>query len=564
MSKKKKILICVAVILLSIFTLTRIEYTNRVKDTNYTAFLEEVKDGNVEKITLSSSDTFTYKDKDGAVFSAPNPKYEDFKKDMLENGIEVTESKLNSSFILSLVQISLFIIMFYLLGKQMNLFGGKGDDISKPVFPDKGITFHDVSGLTEVKKDLTAYVDYLKNPEKYNNAGAQMPRGVILYGPPGTGKTLLAKAIAGEAGVPFFSASGSDFIEKFVGTGAGRVRQLFEAARKQAPCIIFIDELDSVGASRDNGDDSEHRQTINALLAEIDGFTDNSGILVIGATNRLEDLDSALIRSGRFDSHFAVPLPATTKERLDLINMYSADKKLENIDVTSLAKEMIGFSPADIKSVINDAAILSVQSDSDAITKEYMEKALYKKTMKGHAKEDWDRNHEDMKRCAYHEAAHTIAAYFLGEDVTKVSIIPSTSGAGGATFTNPSKMGMFTKRDMENRVKICYAGRFGEKLLDSNDPDIISDGAYADIMEATKIIKSMVTECGMGGCGMLNLNVLGVDEKELFNEVISSTLENATASLTLEKKEIVLRLAEELMDKETLYAEDIRKMILSV
>ena len=347
----------------------------------------------------------------------------------------------------------------------------------------------------------------------------------------------------------------------FAGVGAKKVRSLFEEARKNSPCIIFIDEIDSIGRKRvsDTGN-NEQRQTINALLAEMDGFNNSEGILVICATNRLSDLDNALIRPGRFDKHIRIPLPETKEERLQIINLYTKDKNFsDDVDFKQLAKETIGFSPAEIKSLINEATLISIQDNKDLIDRESIDKAVYKILLKGHMKDSDDRNQDEQTIIAWHEAGHAVVGKLCDMDISKVTIVPSTSGAGGVNFITPKKLGLFSSKEIEDNIKLNYAGRVAELLLLS-DPNKVTTGATNDIQKATDEIYNMVTTYGMSEkYGLLNLNQLNIDNKEVLNEVISISkrLEQETLSLLTKHKDLLESVANLLLEKETISGEDL-------
>ena len=428
--------------------------------------------------------------------------------------------------------------------------------------PEK--TFKDIAGLYEVKKDIKCIVDFVKNKDKYIEAGAKLPKGVILYGPPGTGKTLLAKAIAGEAGIPFIYASGSDFTEMYVGVGPKRVRELFSKARKQAPCIVFIDEIDAFG-SRRQGENAEDRKTINALLTEMDGFSELDDVIVIGATNRLEDLDSALTRPGRFTDKYCVPLPDSVKERLEIIDLYIKDKKLgDDVSLERVAKETVGFSPAKIEALLNEAAIISVQDNQPYITKEILDKAMYKILMSGHQKENPDRRKEEINIVAWHEAGHALIGKLFGKEITKVTITPSTSGAGGVTFSLPEKTSLLSSEDMKHEVMELYGGRIGEYLYYKENNTKITTGASNDIERATSIIKDYISKYGMSEeIGMLNLEVCNIDNKLLLEKLsgMAKDLETATLELMRTNYDKLEQIANKLIAEETIYDADLELIL---
>jgi len=430
-----------------------------------------------------------------------------------------------------------------------------------PPVVEKKITFNEVQGIDELKPDLLRLVDSLKHPAKYKRLGARPTKGLILYGPPGTGKTLIAKAISGEAGVPFFSASGSDFVEKYVGVGAARIRDLFSKARKSSPCIVFIDELDAIGGNRGESNNSERDQTINALLTELDGFTATEGILTICATNRLDILDPALTRPGRFDLKIAVNLP-DKQARYQILKLHSKDKKLaDEVKIEDLAKKTNGFSGAELENLLNEAALIAATKDQEWITNADIEDAFFKIIMNGHKKKR-EQDDEYARLVAYHEAGHTLATKLLTNDgVTTVTIIQSTSGAGGVTFRAPDDTPLKSKKYLRNLIKVMYAGRAAEQILLSSDEDITT-GASEDIKQATSIIKQYIAIYGMGNQGMIDMTQLTnqfnmIEEaSKMANELYKETLD----FLILNRSKLD-RIAEALLEKETLEEAEIDQLI---
>lgn len=540
---------------------------------SYDKFIKMAQNKEIANVNIDlKATTFIATDNNDKRYTVDNPKYDNFKKDLLEYGIEVKETgNINyAGYLFNIIQIGIMIFIVYkfygVMQQQSGTTTTKIDvqnNKNKTVIKQR--TFKDVAGLKQVKEDLELLVDFLKNPKKYNDAGAKLPKGVILCGPPGTGKTLLAKAISGEANVPFFSASGSDFVEMYVGVGAKRVRKLFEDAKKNAPCIVFIDEIDAIGGSRDLGvsGNSEQRQTINALLAEMDGFLGTEGVLVLAATNRIEDLDAALIRPGRFDKQITVPLPDTPEERLEIIKMYADNKKFaEDVDFKLLSKETIGFSPADIEALLNEAALISVQNNMSYINKKCIDDAIYKKLLRGHAKEDKNRDEEELKLVAWHEAGHATIAKLCNMDVSKVTIVKSTSGAGGVNIIVPKKMGLYTIEELSNQVMMAYGGRNGEKLL-YNDESKLTTGASADIKQATNIIYQMITMYGMDKqYGLLNLNDMKIDNKIILAEAVklAKKLEEESYQLLLKYKDMHQEIVNVLLEKETIDGNELEEI----
>ena len=376
------------------------------------------------------------------------------------------------------------------------------------------ITFDDVAGVDEEKEELEEIVEFLKNPKKYTDMGARIPKGVLLVGQPGTGKTLLAKAVAGEAGVPFFIISGSDFVEMFVGVGASRVRDLFEQAKKNAPCIIFIDEIDAVGRQRGaglGGGHDEREQTLNQLLVEMDGFSANEGVIVIAATNRPDVLDKALLRAGRFDRQIVVGAP-DIKAREEILKVHARKKKLaDDVDLSTIAKNTAGFVGADLENILNEAALLAARRDKTEIGMEEIEDAMVKVTM-GPEKKSRVISDKEKKLVAFHEAGHAVVSKFLPtqDDVHQISIIPRGM-AGGYTMYRPSEDKQFmSKSEMEEQIVSLLGGRVAEELVLGD----ISTGASNDIERASKIARSMVTKYGMSK--RLGAITFGSGQEEVF------------------------------------------------
>lgn len=380
---------------------------------------------------------------------------------------------------------------------------------------DKKVTFKDVAGLQEEKEELEEIVDFLKDPQKYMKVGARIPKGVLLVGPPGTGKTLLAKAVAGEAGVPFFSISGSDFVEMFVGVGASRVRDLFEDAKKNAPCIIFIDEIDAVARRRGTGmggGHDEREQTLNQLLVEMDGFGVNEGIIVMAATNRVDILDPAILRPGRFDRKVGVGRP-DVQGREEILKVHAAKKPLgEDVDLQELARTTAGYTGADLENLMNEAAILTAKDGRYFITQSDVRQAFIK-TGIGAEKKSRVISEKEKKITAYHEAGHAILFHVLPEmePVHTISIIPTGMGAAGYTMPLPEKDEMFnSKNKMLEHIVVSLGGRAAEEMIFQD----VTTGASQDIKQATQMARAMVTQYGMSDkIGMINY---GSDEDEVF------------------------------------------------
>ena len=404
------------------------------------------------------------------------------------------------------------------------------------------VTFKNVAGLQEEKEDLEEMVDFLRNPQKYTSVGARIPKGVILVGPPGTGKTLLAKAVAGEAGVPFFSISGSDFVEMFVGVGASRVRDLFEDAKKAAPCIVFIDEIDAVARRRGTGmggGHDEREQTLNQLLVEMDGFGVNEGIIVMAATNRVDILDPAILRPGRFDRKVAVGRP-DVKGRVEILQVHSKEKPLgEDVDLARVAKTTSGFTGADLENLMNEAAILAAKENRSYIRQSDIDRAFVKVGI-GAEKKSRVISEKEKKITAYHESGHAILFHVLPDvgPVHTVSIIPTGVGAAGYTMPLPGEDEMFnTKGRMLQDIMVSLGGRIAEEIIFGD----VTTGASQDIKHASKIARAMVTQYGMSEkVGMIDY---GSDDDEVFIGRdfghVRAYSDEVTASIDAEVKRII-------------------------
>jgi cell division protease FtsH len=424
------------------------------------------------------------------------------------------------------------------------------------------VTFADVAGCDELKESVQNDIECLKNPKMLEEIGARMPKGIVLYGPPGTGKTLIAKAIAGTAGVPFISASGSDFIEMYVGVGAKRIRALYEQAKKCAPCIVFIDEIDAIGGKRGISQNSERDQTINALLTELDGFGGKEGILTICATNRLDMLDSALIRPGRFDKQLAVPLP-DKQGRYDILMRHAKGKKLdETVDIKNISEKTTGFSGAELEALLNEAALIAIRRKKRWISAEEVEDAFFQVVMRGNKKRG-DREAEENKLIAYHEAGHALVTKLLTDDeVPSVTIVGSTSGAGGVTFRSPKETTVRSKKYLRHLIQVMYGGRAAEYVL-LGDEDDITTGASADIKQATELIKQYIGTYGMGKHGMLDIDQFEGSDKALLDEAseMAKNLYDETIALLDANRGTLDRIAGKLIEKETINGDELDELM---
>ncbi len=549
----------------------------------YTELIEKIDDGVVEKIEMTvGSTTVKVKLKDvekekqtivpstqAFIELVQEKKLEGNMIDLNQNpeGILKTIGSGLFSILPTLLLLALIILMFKMQG-----LGDKGKVYDSETTNSK-ITFDDVAGLDEEKHEMMEIVDFLKNPKRFYEMGAKIPRGVLLCGQPGTGKTLIAKAIAGQANVPFISMSGSEFIEMFAGLGASRVRKLFEKAKKISPCIIFIDEIDAIGSRRTSGSgaETENNQTLNQLLVEMDGFDTEETIIVLAATNRPEMLDKALLRPGRFDRRITIALP-DLRGREAILKIHAKEKKFSSeVDLKSIAEDTAGFTGADLANILNEAAIIATINDHDVITNKDIEDAVKKVTV-GLEKQSRVVSEKDKKLTAYHEAGHAIVSSQLEtqKDIKEVSIIPR-GVAGGYTMyrTNEDKY-YISKTEMQEKLVALLGGRAAEKIV-LND---ISTGASNDIEVATDIAKNMITKYGMSETlGPISINteqdpyelqLLGEKFGDAIGAEVKILLDNAyvrAQTLIHENREKLDRVAQALIKKEVISAEEFQELI---
>lgn len=576
-------------------------FTNMLKDNSseitYDKFIEMVDDGDVKEVTLQSNTlTITPKHQSSGfseeVYYANQMESVDKLTERLEGtGIKFEYKKPDAAgeIISMLVSVLLpTILLFVLLTvfmRRMNKGGGMmgvGKSRAKAyIQKDTGITFRDVAGQDEAKESLQEVVDFLHNPGKYTTIGAKLPKGALLVGPPGTGKTLLAKAVAGEAHVPFFSLSGSEFVEMFVGVGASRVRDLFEEAKKNAPCIIFIDEIDAIGKSRDNsmGSNDEREQTLNQLLAEMDGFDTDKGLLLLAATNRPEILDPALLRPGRFDRRVIVDKP-DLKGRVNILKVHSKDVRLdETVDFEEIALATSGAVGADLANMMNEAAINAVKNGRQAVSQKDLFEAV-ELVLVGKEKKDRILSKEERRIVSYHEVGHALVTALQkdAEPVQKITIVPRTMGALGYVMQVPEEEKYLnTKKELEAMLVVSLAGRAAEELVF----DTVTTGAANDIEQATRIARAMVTQYGMSEkfglmglatqenqylTGRTVLNCGDATAAEIDTEVMKM-LKNAYAEakrLLSENRDAMDQIAAFLIEKETITGKEFMKIFRQV
>lgn len=491
---------------------------------SYTGFIQQVQQKKVESVTITNDHSIKGKLKNGTEFATYAPSDDTLIRTLQDNGVEITAAPPEQptwwmSLLGSAIPIIILVVLFFFIMQQTQGGGGRVMNFGKSRAKLMGegnvkVSFKDVAGAEEAKQELEEVVEFLKDPGKFTAIGAKIPKGVLLAGPPGTGKTLLAKAVAGEAGVPFFTISGSDFVEMFVGVGASRVRDLFTQAKKNAPCIIFIDEIDAVGRQRGaglGGGHDEREQTLNQLLVEMDGFGANEGIITIAATNRPDILDPALLRPGRFDRQVIVGRP-DLRGREAILKVHARNKPLaDDVDLKTIAKKTPGFTGADLNNLLNEAALLAARLNKKVITMAEVEEASEKVSM-GPERRSHIVSEKDRKLTAYHESGHAIVAHLLphADPVHKVTIIPR-GAAGGYTMMLPTEEQNYkTKSQLLADIRVALGGRIAEALI----LDEISTGASGDLQSVTNTARAMVTRWGMSD--ELGPIVFGEQQEQVF------------------------------------------------
>ena len=521
----KKLVLYLLIIAIAVFAIDSLAGQNTNKaEMSYTGFIQQVQQKKVESVTITNDHGIKGKLKNGTDFVSYAPSDDTLIKTLTDNGVEITAAPPEQpswwvSLLGSAIPIIILVVVFFFIMQQTQGGGGRVMNFGKSRAKMMGdgnvkVKFSDVAGAEEAKQELTEVVEFLKDPGKFTSIGATIPKGVLLAGPPGTGKTLLAKAVAGEAGVPFFTISGSDFVEMFVGVGASRVRDLFGQAKKNAPCIIFIDEIDAVGRQRGaglGGGHDEREQTLNQLLVEMDGFGANEGIITLAATNRPDILDPALLRPGRFDRQVVVGRP-DLHGREAILKVHARNKPLaDDVDLKTIAKKTPGFTGADLSNLLNEAALLSARLNKKVITMAELEEASEKVSM-GPERRSHIVSEKDRKLTAYHESGHAIVAHLLphANPVHKVTIIPR-GYAGGYTMMLPKEEHDYkTKAQLLADIRVALGGRIAEALVLGD----ISTGASGDLQSVTNTARSMVTRWGMSDT--LGPIVFGEQQEQVF------------------------------------------------
>ena len=596
---KQSLLVLLICIMVSLFCMNMLSRMTRSvsSEISYSEFIELLDQGKVQEVVIQSDDlTVTLKQsgrlgKETRTVVATEDENE-LTKRLAQAGVEFKKEKPNMagellyailSFVLPVVlMFGLFSLLFRRMNKNGGMMGGVGKSKAKAyVQKETGVTFKDVAGQDEAKESLQEVVDFLHNPGKYTEIGAKLPKGALLVGPPGTGKTLLAKAVAGEAHVPFFSLSGSDFVEMFVGVGASRVRDLFEEAKKNAPCIIFIDEVDAIGKTRDSrfGGNDEREQTLNQLLAEMDGFDTSKGLLILAATNRPEVLDPALLRPGRFDRRVIVDRP-DLKGRVNILKVHSKNVALdETVDLEGIALATSGAVGSDLANMINEAAILAVKQGRRAVSQKDLLEAV-EVVLVGKEKKDRILSAEERRIVSYHEVGHALVSALQkdSEPVQKITIVPRTMGALGYVMHVPEEEKYLnTKKQLEAMLVGYLGGRAAEEIVF----DTVTTGAANDIEQATKVARAMITQYGMserfGLMGLAETQSQYLDGRAVMNcgdstateidhEVMKllKTSYDEAKRLLRENREALDKIAEFLIQKETITGKEFMKIFREI
>lgn len=599
-SPKKSLFYYYGIVLIVLFVfnlfVTPLLIKRQVTEVDYGTFMKMIDDKNIGDVQVEDSQ-IVFTDKDHKTIYKTGTMEDPGLTERLYNSgatfakdIEQTMSPLMSAFLTGVLPLLIFIILGQYLGKKlMEQAGGKnamsfgmGKSNAKVyVQSTEGIHFDDVAGEDEAKENLAEIVDYLHNPEKYTQVGASMPKGILLVGPPGTGKTMLAKAVAGESNVPFFSISGSEFVEMFVGMGASKVRDLFGQAKEKAPCIVFIDEIDAIGKKRDGqmGGNDEREQTLNQLLTEMDGFEGNNGVIILAATNRPESLDPALTRPGRFDRRVPVELP-DLQGREAILKVHAKKIKVsDDVDFHTIARMASGASGAELANIVNEGALRAVRAGRMVVTEADLEESV-EVVIAGYQKKNAVLSDEEKKVVAYHEIGHALVAAMQSHSapVQKITIIPRTSGALGYTMqVEQGDKYLLTKEELENKIATFTGGRAAEEVVFG----AVTTGASNDIEQATKIARSMITRYGMSeefdmvAMETVNNQYLGGDtslscsadtQKEIDKKVVElvRTQHEKARQILTDNRDKLDELASFLYEKETITGEEFMEILNSV
>ncbi|WP_068819427.1 ATP-dependent zinc metalloprotease FtsH3 [Phormidesmis priestleyi] len=564
----------------------------------YSQFVQEVQTNKVEKVSISADRSIARAQlQDGTYVRVNLPSDPDLINILIKNNVDISVlPQQDESFWLRALSslffpVLLLVGLFFLLRRAQNGPGNQAMNFGKSkarvqMEPQTQVTFGDVAGIDQAKLELNEVVDFLKNADRFTAVGAKIPKGVLLVGPPGTGKTLLARAVAGEAGVPFFSISGSEFVEMFVGVGASRVRDLFEQAKTNAPCIVFIDEIDAVGRQRGaglGGGNDEREQTLNQLLTEMDGFEGNTGVIIIAATNRPDVLDAALLRPGRFDRQVVVDRPDYAG-RLEILNVHSRGKTLsKDVDLEKIARRTPGFTGADLANLLNEAAILAARRNLTEVSMDEVNDAI-DRVLAGPEKKDRVMSEKRKELVAYHEAGHALVGALMPDydPVQKISIIPR-GRAGGLTWFTPSEdrmdSGLYSRSYLQNQMAVALGGRLAEELVYGEEE--VTTGASNDLQQVARVARQMVTRFGMSdrlgpvALGRQQGNMfMGRDiaSERDFSDETAATIDDEVRSLVeqayrrckqvlVENRHVLNQLAELLIEKETVDAEELQELL---
>ena len=594
--EKKPIIYYYAVVmlLLALMNLFMVPMMNQaqIQETTYSMFIQETENDKVEKVEVMTNQIRYKKIGDDTIYKTGLMDDPELVARLTEHNVQFTSEiveqaspwiALLMNWVLPVVLATFLLRMFMTRsakgGGGLGMFNMGKANAKEYVKSTTGITFADVAGQDEAKESLQEVVSYLHNPEKYKDIGANMPKGILLVGPPGTGKTMLAKAVAGEANVPFFSISGSEFVEMFVGMGASKVRDLFRTAKEKAPCIVFIDEIDAVGGKRTAGrlgGNDEREQTLNQLLAEMDGFEGNTGVMILAATNRPENLDDALLRPGRFDRRIPVELP-DLKGREEILKVHAKKVKTEdNIDYGTIARMASGASGAELANIINEAALRAIREGRDKVTQTDLEESI-EVVIAGYQKKNAILTDEEKRTVSYHEVGHALVAALQTHSapVQKITIIPRTSGALGYTMQiEEGNHYLYTKTELENRIATLTGGRAAEEVVFGQ----VTTGASNDIEQATRLARAMITRYGMSddfdmvALETVNAQYLSGDTSlacsdetaslidKKVSELVRTQHEKAKKLLT-EHRDDLDRIAQYLYEKETITGEEFMKIL---